>query len=76
MDGKTPSSLDNAIEQYDYVAAQLWTVASLYPWSTKRREDHLLPIDATSLSAIAALQKARAAEERGLSALAGIVAAL
>ena len=73
---QAPAALAAAIESYLNVAAHLHAVASLYPWRDGRREEALAPVDEASASAVEELTKARAAEERGLAALAGVLAEL
>ncbi|MFW5742471.1 MAG: hypothetical protein ACOC2D_04275 [Spirochaetota bacterium] len=72
-----PSSpFDDAVRYYAAVAANLSSVAHVYPWHAYVEEGTTLPVDERSRSAADSLRKARRAETAGLHALEQIVAGL
>lgn len=66
----------DALRHYTAVAANLSSVAHVYPWHAYVEGGHRLPVDERSRSAADSLRKAQAAEIAGLLALEQIVAHL
>lgn len=76
LGGPADAAFDEALTHYRGVAEGLREVTELYPWSEEASDEDILPIDDTSRAAVAALQRARAAEAAGLQALETIVQSL
>jgi hypothetical protein len=70
------SELEAATGAYEAVVSGLDELCQLYPWRWDLHDGVMAPVDDTSAKGIAALIKARAAEERGLQALERLVDAL
>lgn len=76
LPGASPSLFEQALRHYDAVAANLSSVAHVYPWHAYVEDGTTLPVDERSRSAADSLRKARRAETDGLATLERIVAAL